>query len=147
METDDNTFSWTPEKRRLLTQLITAMLLSLAAIVISTVWLVCIEMPYSKSQTLDIYVMLFFIGFDVLACAKLALETSMLRQFCKCHRHMERPQPGLEDFSGLMVLALQERPRLNMVLLGVLVLALCDVLSALTCSLCTFLYLLLAGGI
>lgn len=89
MGNDDKCFSWTPEKRRLLLQLLTAMLLALAGIVISTIWLACIKMPSSKSQMFDTYVLLFFISLDVLFCAKLALEGFMLRQFCKWHRHME----------------------------------------------------------
>ncbi len=89
MRNNDKCFSWTPEKRRLLIQLLTAMLISLAGIFISTIWLACTKMPSSKYQMFDTYVLLFFIILDVLSCAKLALEGFMLRQFCKWHRHME----------------------------------------------------------
>lgn len=104
MRNNDKCFSWTPEKRRLLIQLLTAMLISLAGIVISTIWLACTKMPSSKYQMFDTYVLLFFIILDVLSCAKLAF---MLRQVCKWHRHMEKQQTGLEGLSGLLLLTLQ----------------------------------------
>lgn len=147
MGNDDKCFSWTPEKLRLLIQLLTAMLISLAGIVISTVWLLCIRIPYSKSQTLDMCELLFFISFDVLACMNLMLESSMLRQFCKRHQHMEKPQAGLEGYSALMLLVLQERSMLNTFLLSVIISTLCSVLLATACFLGTFLYSLLTGGI